>query len=84
MQTFTDKTENLINNVNPVFISDKLNFSFFPKNNAFLQSKSLIYKDLNKIHKNKKITDFEKNFSSQFIEKQNISKILTVGKTPKN
>ena len=47
MQTFTDKTENLINNTNPVFISDKLNY-------AFLQSKSLIHKDLNKILKNKK------------------------------
>ena len=47
MQTLTNKTENLINNANPVFISDKLNY-------AFLQSKSLIYKDLNKIPKNKK------------------------------
>jgi len=47
MQTFTDKTENLINNVNPVFISDKLNY-------AFLQSKSLIFKELNEIPKNKK------------------------------
>ena len=48
MQTFTDNTENLINNMNPVFISDKLNY-------AFLQPKTLIYKDLNKISKNKKL-----------------------------
>ena len=47
MQTLTNKTENLINNANPVFIFDKLNY-------AFLQSKSLIYKDLNKIIENKK------------------------------
>ena len=84
MQNFTNKTENLINNVNPVFISKKLNFSFFLKNNAFLQSNSLVYKDLNNILKNKKITDFDKYFSLQFIEKQNISKILTVGKIPQN
>lgn len=77
MQTLTNNKVKLINNVNPVFISDKLNY-------ALLQPKSLIYKELNKILKNKKITNFEKIISSQFIEKQNISKILTVRKTPQN